>query len=311
VRQANSAPKVHAFKRWAEEQLNHISGKSDLAKAFRYALNRWASFCLFLEDGRVAIDNNPAERGMRPLGVGRRNWLFAGSDAGGETLARALTLIETAKMNGLDPQALSRRPAGPHLRSQDQPAARTAAMELEAAARRGQQGSRLICQILLTSLPTTITTQLSPNAHLRRCGTGAGRRRCRSAGCLSATPQASGLAPEEIIAIVVRRWQVEVTISEVGLTSGPRICSGAALPLAPPPGTARTPSPSPSPSPSPTPSPPPGASSGSTTLAAPARAGHAQNPSRPPQSHGRCTQLFGVIRKVEFRRKAPEPQLGS
>ena len=105
VRQANSAPKVHAFKRWAEEQLDHISGKSDLAKAFRYALNRWPSFCLFLEDGRVAIDNNPAERGMRPVGVGRRNWLFAGSDAGGETLARALTLIETAKMNGLDPQA--------------------------------------------------------------------------------------------------------------------------------------------------------------------------------------------------------------
>jgi transposase len=50
-------------------------------------------------------DNNPAERAMRPIGVGRRNWLFAGSDTGGETLARAMTLIETAKMNGLDPQA--------------------------------------------------------------------------------------------------------------------------------------------------------------------------------------------------------------
>lgn len=52
-----------------------------------------------------AIDNNAAERGMRPIGVGRRNWLFAGSDAGGETLARAMTIIETAKLNGLDPQA--------------------------------------------------------------------------------------------------------------------------------------------------------------------------------------------------------------
>ncbi|WP_254868695.1 transposase domain-containing protein, partial [Phaeobacter sp. HF9A] len=72
---------------------------------FRYGLSRWPSFCLFLDDGRVAIDNNAAERGMRPIGVGRRNWLLAGSDTGGETLARAMTLIETAKMNGLDPQA--------------------------------------------------------------------------------------------------------------------------------------------------------------------------------------------------------------
>ncbi len=105
VRQEKSKPKVDAFHAWAEQQLTRISGKSDLAKAFRYGLNRWPSFTLFLDDGRVAIDNNPAERGMRPIGVGRRNWLFAGSDTGGETLARAMTLIETAKMNGLDPQA--------------------------------------------------------------------------------------------------------------------------------------------------------------------------------------------------------------
>jgi len=105
VRQEKSKPKVDAFHAWAEQQLTRIPGKSDLAKAFRYGLNRWESFCLFLEDGRVAIDNNPAERGMRPIGVGRRNWLFAGSDTGGETLARAMTIIETAKMNGLDPQA--------------------------------------------------------------------------------------------------------------------------------------------------------------------------------------------------------------
>ena len=76
-----------------------------LAKAFRYALRRWPSFTLFPEDGRVAIDNNSAERAMRPIGIGRKNWLFAGSDAGGETLARAMTLIESAKMSGLDPQA--------------------------------------------------------------------------------------------------------------------------------------------------------------------------------------------------------------
>ncbi len=105
VRKEHSAPKVDAFRAWSEAQLARIPSNGDLAKAFRYALKRWPSFRLFLEDGRVAIDNNPAERAMRPIGVGRRNWLFAGSDTGGETLARAMTLIESAKMSGIDPQA--------------------------------------------------------------------------------------------------------------------------------------------------------------------------------------------------------------
>ena len=105
ARQAHSKPKVAAFHAWAEQQLARIPAKGDLANAFRYALTRWPSFCLFLDDGRVAIDNNAAERALRPIGIGRRNWLFAGSDTGAETLARAMTIIETAKMNGLDPQA--------------------------------------------------------------------------------------------------------------------------------------------------------------------------------------------------------------
>lgn len=105
ARQAHSKPKVEAFRAWAEQQLARIPAKGDLANAFRYALTRWPSFCLFLDDGRVAIDNNAAERALRPIGIGRRNWLFAGSDTGAETLARAMTIIETAKMNGLDPQA--------------------------------------------------------------------------------------------------------------------------------------------------------------------------------------------------------------
>ena len=105
VRQRHSAPKVAAFFEWSEQQLSLIPGKGDLAKAFRYGLSRRASFSLFLEDGRVAIDNNPAERALRPIGIGRKNWLFAGADTGAETLARAMTIIETAKMNGLDPQA--------------------------------------------------------------------------------------------------------------------------------------------------------------------------------------------------------------
>lgn len=105
ARQMQSKPKVDAFRHWAEAQLTRIPGKGDLAAAFRYGLSRWSSLCLFLEDGRVAIDNNAAERALRPIGVGRRNWLFAGADTGAETLARAMTIIETAKMNGLDPQA--------------------------------------------------------------------------------------------------------------------------------------------------------------------------------------------------------------
>jgi transposase len=105
VRQEHSKPKLEALRAWAEQQLTRIPVKGDLASAIRYGLGRWQAFSLFTEDGRVAIDNNAAERAVRPIGLGRRNWLFAGSEAGAETLARAMTLIESAKMNGLDPQA--------------------------------------------------------------------------------------------------------------------------------------------------------------------------------------------------------------
>jgi len=101
ARQKLSRPKVEAFFAWSEQQLLRIPGKSDLARAFRYGL----SFSLFLSNGRVAIDNNAAERALRPIGIGRKNWLFAGADTGAETLARAMTVIETAKLNGLDPLA--------------------------------------------------------------------------------------------------------------------------------------------------------------------------------------------------------------
>jgi transposase len=70
-----------------------------------YALNRWPSFTIFLEDGHVAIDNNAAERAIKPIVLGRKNFLFAGSDAGGETIADAMTIIETAKFSGLNPEA--------------------------------------------------------------------------------------------------------------------------------------------------------------------------------------------------------------
>jgi transposase len=104
VRQRESRPRVEAFRTWCDAQLARIPGKSDLAKAIRYALTRWPSFPLFIENGRVAIDNNPAERALRPIAIGRKNFLFAGSDAGGEIVADAMTLIETAKLSGLNPQ---------------------------------------------------------------------------------------------------------------------------------------------------------------------------------------------------------------
>ncbi|RFD20845.1 IS66 family transposase [Komagataeibacter melaceti] len=103
IRQEKSRPRVAAFHVWCEAQLTRIPGKGELAKAIRYALNRWAAFTLFVEDGRVAIDNNPAERAIRPVCVGRKNYLFAGSDAGGNNIADAMTLIESAKLSGLNP----------------------------------------------------------------------------------------------------------------------------------------------------------------------------------------------------------------
>ena len=105
VRQRESRPKVEAFRLWCERHLTQIPGKGDLAKAMRYALNRWASFTLFLDDASVAIDNNAAERAIKPIVLGRKNFLFAGSDAGGEVLADAMTVIETAKLSGLNPEA--------------------------------------------------------------------------------------------------------------------------------------------------------------------------------------------------------------
>ena len=87
------------------EQLAKLSRGNDLAKAFNYVLKRWASFTLFLEDGRVCLSNNAAERGLRGIALGRKSWLFCGSDRGGQRAAAMYSLIVTAKMNGVDPQA--------------------------------------------------------------------------------------------------------------------------------------------------------------------------------------------------------------
>jgi hypothetical protein len=82
-----------------------LSRHADIAKAMDYMLKRWPAFTRFLGDGRICLSNNAAERALRRIALGRRSWLFAGSDRGGERAATIYTLIATAKLNGVDPQA--------------------------------------------------------------------------------------------------------------------------------------------------------------------------------------------------------------
>jgi len=90
---------------WLHAQLPKISGKSELAKAIRYALTRMKRLRPYLDHGFLEIDNNSAERAMKPIAIGRKNYLFVGSEGGGKSAAIAYTLIETAKLNDVDPQA--------------------------------------------------------------------------------------------------------------------------------------------------------------------------------------------------------------
>ena len=104
VRQAEALPLLERFGPWLDERLTRISGKSELAKAIRYVRTRWQTFIRYTGDGRLEISNNAAERQIRPAAVGRKNWLFVGSEAGGDTAACFYTLIGSAKLNGLDPE---------------------------------------------------------------------------------------------------------------------------------------------------------------------------------------------------------------
>jgi transposase len=109
VRAERSAPLFADLRKWLDTTLSRISGRSEMAKAIRYALVRWDALTLVLRDGRVCIDNNAAERSMRPMTLGRKNWLFAGSDSGGERAAAIYTLTESAKLNWLDPEDYLRK----------------------------------------------------------------------------------------------------------------------------------------------------------------------------------------------------------
>ena len=105
VRQELSAPLVADLERWLRDERPKLSRGNDLAKAMDYLLKRWPAFTRFLDDGRICLSNNAAERALRGIALGRKSWLFAGSDRGGQRAAAMYSLIVTAKMNDVDPQA--------------------------------------------------------------------------------------------------------------------------------------------------------------------------------------------------------------
>ena len=105
VRQELSAPLVADLERWLREQQPKLSRSNDLTTAMDYMLKRWPAFTRFLDDGRICLSNNAAERALRGIALGRKSWLFAGSDRGGQRPTAMYSLIVTATMNEVDPQA--------------------------------------------------------------------------------------------------------------------------------------------------------------------------------------------------------------
>lgn len=124
VRQERSVPLVTELERWMIETRDKLSRGHDLSKAFNYMLRRWSSFTRFLDDGRICLSNNAAERALRGIALGRKSWLFCGSDRGGQRAAILYSLIVSAKMNDIDPQVwlahvLARLPTYPAHRIDD------------------------------------------------------------------------------------------------------------------------------------------------------------------------------------------------
>jgi transposase len=108
VREQHTEPLLADLHRWLLATGRKLSRKSDLAQAIHYALARWQALSRFCHDGRIEIDNNAVERELRAVALGRKNYLFAGADCGGERAAAIYSLIGTAKLNGLDPEAYLR-----------------------------------------------------------------------------------------------------------------------------------------------------------------------------------------------------------
>jgi transposase len=104
VRQSRAKPLLDSMHTWLESTLAKLSPKSDTAAAIRYALSRWRALTRYVDDGQLEIDNNAAERALRVVALGRKNYLFAGSDNGGDRAAAIYSLLGSAKLNGLDPE---------------------------------------------------------------------------------------------------------------------------------------------------------------------------------------------------------------
>ena len=107
-RHARAGPLLDNMHAWLAGLIGRVSAKSGLAQATRYSLTRWKALTRYVDDGRIEIDNNAAERALRGVALGRNNYLFMGSDAGGQRAAAIYGLVETAKLNGLDPEAYLR-----------------------------------------------------------------------------------------------------------------------------------------------------------------------------------------------------------
>jgi len=105
IRAERSRPLIVELEAWLRHNRARLSAKADMAKAIDYMLKRWSAFTRLLDDGRICLTNNAAERAIRAIALGRKNWTFAGSDAGGHRAAAMYTLIETAKLNDIDPRA--------------------------------------------------------------------------------------------------------------------------------------------------------------------------------------------------------------
>ena len=160
IRQTRARPLMDDLHLWFHKTLAGLSRKSDTAAAIRYALSRWRALGRYLDDGSIEIDNSAAERALRVVALGRKNYLFAGSDAGGERAAAIYSLLGSAKLNDLDPGTLSAPCPGAHRRSSGQPHPRTPTLELGL---RASNASRSISSVHLK-----IDGHLSPTLKPRR-----------------------------------------------------------------------------------------------------------------------------------------------
>jgi transposase len=124
LRQAHSHPHLNAFKEWLSQQRVQLVHADVTAKAIDYTLKRWGALSAYLDDARIPIDNNAVENAIRPLALGRKNWLFVGSPQAGERAATLMSLIESAKLNGHDAwvylkDVLTKLPTWPNSRLQE------------------------------------------------------------------------------------------------------------------------------------------------------------------------------------------------